>query len=115
MNILKGFVALFLIGAGTAKLLGVPELHESFSILGLPTWFGYFIGACEIAGAIGLFISPLASLSALIISIIMVGAIYFHVQYTPLYEAIMGVFVLISCIYIGVSKKAFFLKFKKSF
>ena len=110
INLIRGIVAIILIAAGTAKLFSVAELHASFSILGVPPWFGYFIGACEVLGGIGLFINPLASLAAICISIIMAGAVYFHVQYTPLYEAIMGVLIFMSCIYIAINKKAVLFK-----
>ena len=40
--------ALILLAGGGAKLAGVPEVHMSFGILGLPSWFGYFIGVCEL-------------------------------------------------------------------
>ena len=68
--------------AGTFKLLGTPELHQSFAAMGLPGWFGYFIGACELAGAIALvFLPALRKLAAVGLLIIMAGAIYFHVAY----------------------------------
>lgn len=75
--------ALAFLAAGTAKLMGVPMVHQSFEILGLPVAMGYFIGACEIAGAIGLFIKRLSSLAAAGLAIIMVGAMYFHLSYDP--------------------------------
>ena len=53
---------------GTAKVEGVPRLLETFAIMGLPAWFGYFIGACELAGAVGLFIW-----------VLMMGALFFQV------------------------------------
>lgn len=71
------------LAAGTAKLMGVPMVHHSFEVLGLPAATGYFIGACEIAGAIGLFIKRLSSLAAIGLAIIMVGAMYFHLNYDP--------------------------------
>ena len=61
-------VSLMLLGAGSAKLAGVEELHKSFEFLALPYWFGYFIGACEIAGGIGLFVHDLRKLAAIGIS-----------------------------------------------
>ena len=92
--------ALVLVPSGAAKLAGVPQVHASFSTLGLPGWFGYFIGACEIAGAIGLFIRPVSALAAAGISVIMVGAIYYHVVHTPLAQGIPVLVVLVLCSYI---------------
>lgn len=80
--------------AGTFKLMGTPELHQSFALLGLPGWFGYFIGAAEVAGAIGLLFARTRLLAAIGLAIIMVGAVYFHVVFTPLGQAIPALLLL---------------------
>ncbi|CAN5756444.1 hypothetical protein BH11PSE13_BH11PSE13_42080 [soil metagenome] len=56
--------ALTLLAGGGANLVGVPLMHQSFIELGLPVWFGYFIGACEVAGAVALFVAPISALAA---------------------------------------------------
>ncbi len=76
-------VVLYVGAGGAAKLASVPYVHSSFPKLGLPAWFGYFIGACEVLGCIALFIRPLRALAALGIGIIMIGATYYHSVYTP--------------------------------
>ena len=43
-------VVLYVGAGGAAKLAGVPYVHSSFPKLGLPAWFGYFIGVCEVLG-----------------------------------------------------------------
>lgn len=73
--------ALAFLAAGGAKLMGVPMVHQSFAAMGLPGWFGYFIGACEVAGAIGLFLPQVRKLAAAGLAIIMIGAVYFHLAY----------------------------------
>lgn len=70
-------------------------MHASFGTLGLPPWFGYFIGACEVAGAVGLFIRRLSMLAAAGISIIMIGALYFHIMHTPLSQGIPALAILL--------------------
>jgi len=70
--------------AGVGKLMGVDMLHQSFKLMGLPEWFGYFIGLCELSGAIGLLIPRLSATAAAGILMIMLGAIGFHVAFTPL-------------------------------
>ncbi len=60
--------------AGVLKLVGDPMFSDSFGKIGLPGAFGYFIGCCEIAGAVGLFIRRLATLAAAGLAIIMLGA-----------------------------------------
>lgn len=89
MNSIKHFLpklprfllAIPMILAGFAKLAGVPELHQSFSMMGLPVWFGYFIGAAELAAGIGLFIPRVSVAAAVGLMPIMLGAAYFHIVY----------------------------------
>jgi putative oxidoreductase len=104
-------LALIVGAGGIAKLLGVPQAHTSFSILGLPEWFGYFIGACELLGAVALFIRPLSALSAAGIAVIMLGAIYFHVMHTPLIQAIPAIIALALSVYIFITRRSVALKF----
>ncbi|MGB0898077.1 MAG: DoxX family protein [Psychrobium sp.] len=80
-TILSVLLALPMILAGVAKLAGTPELHQSFEVMELPTWFGYFIGLCELAGGIGLLIPRLSALAAIALMPIMLGAAYFHIAY----------------------------------
>lgn len=93
-------VALGVGGGGLAKLAGVPYVHASFAVLGLPAWFGYFIGAGEVLGAIGLFIQPLRLLAATGLFCIMAGASYFHIAHTPLQLGIPAFLFLILCAFI---------------
>lgn len=93
-------VALYVGAGGLAKLAGVPYVHSSFPKLGLPAWFGYFIGVCEVLGTIALLIRPLRALAAAGIGIIMVGATYYHATYTPIIQAAPALFLLLLCIYI---------------
>lgn len=92
--VLRVLLALPLLLAGSAKLAGVPQLHASFAMMGLPAGFGYFIGAAEVAGAIGLFIEPLRRLAALGIALVMVGALGFHIGYTPLAQGLPAAILL---------------------
>lgn len=107
----KVIIAIILLGSGGAKLAGIPELHESFRILGLPEWFGYLIGTCEISGAIGLFIRPLSALASVGIFLIMAGAMYFHVMHTPLTQGIPALVVLILSLFVVFKTKGEMLKF----
>ncbi len=78
-----GLSALAFLAGGIGKLMGVEMMHQSFATLGLPVAFGYFIGFCEVAGAIGLLIKRLSAVAAVGLGIIMVGAMYYHMQYDP--------------------------------
>jgi putative oxidoreductase len=89
------------LGAGGAKLSGAEEMVQSFTKYGLPIEFMYFIGACEVAGAIGLWLNmtvvvpwPLRRLAALGLAVIMVGAITMHVLNDPVTQAIPAAVLL---------------------
>ncbi len=109
-------LALAFTAAGTGKLMGVEMLHLSFANLGLPSWFGYFIGACEIAGAIALFIRPLSGLAAAGLSAIMLGAIYYHMAFDPISAAVPAIVLALLAALISVIRKddtlALFTKLK---
>ena len=99
-------VVLYVGAGGLAKLAGVPYVHSSFPKLGLPAWFGYFIGVCEVLGCIGLFVRPLRALAAAGIGIIMVGATYYHAVYTPVMQAAPAFLLLLLCVYILLKSRA---------
>lgn len=96
--------ALAYLAGGIGKLMGVEMMHQSFATLGLPVLFGYFIGVCEVAGAIGLFIKRLSSLAAVGLGIIMVGASYYHLQYDP-QGSIVAILLVIFAIIIAIARK----------
>jgi putative oxidoreductase len=105
-------VAIYVGAGGGAKLGRVPRLHQSFAILGLPGWFGYFIGTCEVLGAIALFIRPLSALAATGLALIMTGALYYHVRYTPISQAIPALAHILLCSYIFFRRRTDILAFK---
>jgi len=72
---LSGLVAVAFIGAGGTKLVGVPAMVEMFGKVGLGQWFRYVTGLLELAGAIGLLIPRYAFYAAVLLAIVMVGAV----------------------------------------
>jgi uncharacterized membrane protein YphA (DoxX/SURF4 family) len=107
------FLGLPLIAAGAAKLASVPELHASFSAMGLPTWFGYFIGLAEVSAGIAMFIPKLTALAGLGVIPIMLGATYYHIAY-DVPSPVPALIFLILAIYAVVLRKqeAIWLPFK---
>ncbi len=105
------FAALFFVGGGGAKLAGIEQVHHSFAVLGLPLWFGYFIGTCEVLGAIALFVRPLSALAAAGLACIMVGALYYHINYTPISQGVPAIVLLILCGLIFINRRSDILKF----
>ena len=86
-----GLTTLAFIAAGSAKLAGVEQMHLSFALMGLPAWFGYFIGASELAGAVAIWIKKLSIIAASGLLVIMAGATFFHVVYDSVANAIPAV------------------------
>src|ERR1700731_1038842 len=77
--IISGLVAVAFIGAGGAKLAGAAVMVDLFAKVALGQWFRYFTGLLEVAGGIGLLIPRYAFYAALLLAIVMVGAIIAHV------------------------------------
>ncbi len=94
-------MSLMFAGAGTAKLMGVAQLHELFARFGLPAWFVYFVAVCEIAGAAGLYIRKLSTLAAAGLALIMLAAIGFHVTFDPLQMAFPALVLLVLAIIVA--------------
>jgi uncharacterized membrane protein YphA (DoxX/SURF4 family) len=68
----------FIFGA-YMKLSGMPHMIEMFDDIGAGQWLRYFVGFCELAGGIGLMIPAVASLAAMGLAALMVGALYTNV------------------------------------
>lgn len=81
LQILLGLLFAF---AGISKLLALsPEVVTQFARIGAGSWFRDFVGALELAGAIGLLLPRLSGLAALGLAGVMVGAILVHVLVLP--------------------------------
>ena len=73
--ILSGLVSLTFLAAGGGKLAGTAVMVEMFGKVGLGQWFRYLTGLLEVAGGIGLLISRYAFYAAVLLAIVMVGAV----------------------------------------
>lgn len=74
--------------SGMGKLLSVPFFHMPFTLMNLPTGFGYFIGVIEVLGAIGIGWREYRVLSATALLSVMMGAIYYHFNYETTLSAL---------------------------
>jgi len=73
--ILSVLVAALFLFAGVPKLLGVQQMVDQFNVVGLGQWFRYFTGIVEVLGAIGVLIPRTARLAALLLCLVMIGAV----------------------------------------
>lgn len=82
--VLSILLAIAFLGAGGAKLAGAKQMRESAEHLGFsfPAYRG--IGALEVAGAAGLLIglawAPLGIAAAAGLTLLMIGAVAFHLR-----------------------------------
>lgn len=80
MLALKILVGIAFLLAGGAKLASAKPLSEQFQEFGLPKSLMYLVGALEVAGAVGLFLDPLAAWASLGLAGLMVGAVANHLK-----------------------------------
>lgn len=100
--------------AGFSKLSGNAMSVGMFEHFGYPIFFMYFIGACELAGALGLVFGQiidarLPRLAAMGLLVIMLGAIVTHVLRDPIEKmipAVMLVVLLLGLLYAGKKMRA---------
>jgi putative oxidoreductase len=72
--------------AGGLKLVSAPIEVNMFTAIGWGQWFRYFTAVLEVLGAIGLLIRRRSRGAALLLSLVMLGAITFHLtalRHTP--------------------------------
>lgn len=97
--------ALFLMG-GVTKLMGAQQVVDTFNHFGLPLTFMYFIGLCEAAGAIGLWIPKLSVLAAVGLIIVMLGAVSMHFMHDPITAAIPALAALGLLTFVILTRRA---------
>lgn len=66
-------LAVLMIGPGTSKFTG-PTWERMFRTWGYPDHFYLVIGAIEVVGGLGLLVPRTASVSALVLAVVMAGA-----------------------------------------
>lgn len=73
--ILCVLIAFVFLMAGSMKLVGNQNMVQEFNQVGLGQWFRYFTGLLEVIGAIGVLIPRLSRYAAILLAVVMVGAI----------------------------------------
>ena len=72
---LSVLTALTFLAAGVPKLIGAPAMVEIFVKVGFGQWFRYFTGIMEVSSAICLLIPRYAFYGAVVLAMVMIGAI----------------------------------------
>jgi uncharacterized membrane protein YphA (DoxX/SURF4 family) len=81
--ILQVLLAASFIFAGAQKLMHLDSTMGMFGSLGLPGWFGGFIGVAEVLGGVGLLVPRTVRPAALGLIVIMIGAVFMHATKIP--------------------------------
>ncbi len=79
-QVLSIMLAVVYLVVGFAQIAGVSGVAESFSRWGYPNWFRIVIGVAELVGAAVLLIPKISALAAVGLAVLMVGAVYTHIQ-----------------------------------
>lgn len=74
----RALLTLAFVGAGGAKLAGVPMMVETFEAIGFGQWLRYFTGFVEVAGAALLWWPNRQVVGASVLGGTMVGAVLAH-------------------------------------
>lgn len=75
---LRALLTLVFVGAGGAKLVGVPMMVDTFEAIGFGQWFRYLTGLIEVAGAALLWAPGRQAFGAAVLGGTMVGAVFTH-------------------------------------
>ena len=64
--------------AASLKVISYPIEVQTFAVIGWGQWFRYFTAILEILGAVGLLFPQRSRRSAMLLALVMLGAITFH-------------------------------------
>jgi uncharacterized membrane protein YphA (DoxX/SURF4 family) len=82
LTVIAVLLGIVMIGGGVAKLAGQAGQVSAFAKWGLPAWFRALVGTFEVIGGIGLVVPAARPAGAVILSTIMVGALWAHAAHS---------------------------------
>jgi uncharacterized membrane protein YphA (DoxX/SURF4 family) len=77
-SVLAVLLGVVMIAGGTVKLAGAAGQAAAFAAWGLPSWFRALVGTFEVIGGLLLAVPATTPVGSLVLSTIMVGAIWAH-------------------------------------
>jgi uncharacterized membrane protein YphA (DoxX/SURF4 family) len=78
VGVLSVLLGLAMIGGGVMKLAGQSGQVAAFNAIGLPTWFRVLVGTFEVLGGVLVIVPTTTPAGSLILSTILVGALWAH-------------------------------------
>jgi putative oxidoreductase len=107
--VVSGLLTALYLLTGFLKVSSNPQAVEGFTKYGYSDAFRFFIGACELAGAIGIWIPKLSFWAAAGLIVIMLGAVYTHVTYAEAPTGPIGALVMLGFVAWSRRNSALFL------
>jgi uncharacterized membrane protein YphA (DoxX/SURF4 family) len=108
LNIVLWIVQIFGAGmflmAGAPKLMGNEMAVQSFEMIGIGQWFRYLTGLLEVVGGIMLLAPQTAALGAILLAVVMVGAVAVHLFVIGGSPA-MAVLLLLAMIFVAWGRR----------
>ena len=93
--VVTALLSLVFLLTGIMKLTGAEMVKEGFEGWGYPIIFMYFIGLCEVAGAIGMWLRRFSYAAKVCIIILMAGAVLTHLVFDTFQEAVAPIVLII--------------------
>ena len=94
-TVLTVLLTLAFLLSGIMKLTGAEQIRQGFENWGYPIIFMYFIGLCEVAGAIGLWLRRFSYAAKVCILLLMAGAVLTHLVFDGVGEAVAPIILII--------------------
>ncbi len=94
-TVLTVLLTLAFLLSGIMKLTGAEQIRQGFENWGYPIIFMYFIGLCEVAGAIGLWLRRFSFAAKVCILLLMAGAVLTHLVFDGVGEAVAPIILII--------------------
>lgn len=88
-------LTLAFLGAGVMKLTGAEQARQGFENWGYSIAFMYFVGLCEVAGAIGLWLRRFSYAAKVCLILLMAGAVATHLLFDTIQEAVPPLILII--------------------
>jgi uncharacterized membrane protein YphA (DoxX/SURF4 family) len=92
--VLSGLSSVLFLLAGVAKITGAQAMRDGFESWGYPPWFMYVVGVCEILGGVLVVMPSTRVHGALLLAVVMLGAVWTHLVNGETTAALMPLAVL---------------------
>jgi uncharacterized membrane protein YphA (DoxX/SURF4 family) len=90
---------------GGMKLAGGQMMIDEFVRYGYAGWFMYVVGAAELTGALLLLIPRTALYGAIVLSVVMIGAMYTHLTHQEAPNALGPLVLFILLLFVAASRR----------